>query len=91
MSGELITGTVGADITPEDANVAAEWVGLNIISTLKAELGDLDRVAQVVKLVAFVACTDDFTAQPGVVNGCSDLLGKVFRDRGVSEWQPNQQ
>ena len=81
-SGELIKGKVGDTISPEDANVAARWCALNIISTLKAELGDLDKVAKIHKLVAFVNCVDTFTAQPAVVNGASDLMVEVFGDKG---------
>jgi len=79
----LIVGKVGQDLTAEEANAAAQWVGLNILSTLKAELGDLDRVKRVVKLVGFVNCVDGFAAQPTVVNGCSDLLAEVFGDKGM--------
>lgn len=53
-------------------------VALQLISTLKRELGDLDRVKRVVKLVGFVNCADGFTEQPQVINGASDLIGEVF-------------
>lgn len=78
VGGELITGKVGKDVSADEANEAAKWVGLNLISTLKAELGDLDNVVKIHKLVGFVNCVDDFHAQPGVVNGCSDLMVNVF-------------
>lgn len=52
-------------------------------STLKHNLGDLDKVKRVVKLLGFVNCPDSFTQQPGVVNGCSDLFVKVFGEKGV--------
>ena len=81
--GALITGKVGADLTTEQAYDAARAVGLNILATLKQELGgDLDRVKQFVKLTAFVNCVDGFSNQPKVVNGCSDLLAAVFAERG---------
>ena len=54
---------VGDDVTVEEANLAARYTGINLLATMKAELGDLDRVTRVVKLVGFVACTDDFTQQ----------------------------
>jgi len=81
--GSLITGTVGKDLTAEEANKAAEWVGLNLLSTIRAEVGDLDKVVKVHKLVGFVNCTDDFEAQPSVINGCSDLMFKVFGEKGI--------
>ena len=76
--GELIKGKVGKDLTTEEANKAAELVCLNLLATLRKELGDLDKVTQIVKVVGFVNCVDGFDQQPTVVNGCSDLLGKVF-------------
>jgi len=78
----LITGKVGSELTTEQAYDAAKVVGLNILATLKAEVGDLDRVKKVVKLTAFVNCVDGFQAQPKVVNGCSDLIAAVFGDKG---------
>ena len=57
-------------------------VCLNIISRLRAELGDLDRVVRVVKLLGMVNATEDFTEHPAVINGCSDLLVEVFGERG---------
>lgn len=81
-AGELYKGKVGVDYSIEEAQEAAKWCGLNIISTLKSEVGDLDNVVKIHKLVAFVNCRDDFTAQPTVVNGCSDLLVDVFGEKG---------
>ena len=73
----------GADVTTEQGADAARAVGLNILATLRSELGgDLGRVRRVVKLTAFVNCVDSFAAQPKVVNGCSDLLVAVFGDAG---------
>lgn len=57
-------------------------MGLNILATLKAELGDLDRIKKVVKLTAFVNCVNGFQAQPKVVNGCSDLFAEVLGEKG---------
>ncbi|KAG5184499.1 putative translation initiation inhibitor [Tribonema minus] len=79
----LAKGKVGKDVTPEQANAIARQVAINILSTLKVELGDLDRVTRIVKLVGFVNCTDDFTGQPGVINGASDLFVEVFGKKGV--------
>ncbi len=77
--GSLITGRLGDNMSVEEGQKAAQLIGLNLLSTLKVACdGDLDRVKRVVKLVAFVQCTNDFNSQPMVVNGCSDLLGTVF-------------
>ena len=78
--GELVKGKVGKDVTVEQANRAAESACLSLLATLKKELGDLDAVKQVVKVVGFVNCVDGFDQQPMVINGCSDLLGKVFTE-----------
>ncbi len=83
-SGELITtGKVGGEVTPEEAVACAQQCALNAIAAVKAELGDLDAVARVVKVVCFVASTPEFTGQPQVANGASELLGTAFGDAGV--------
>jgi enamine deaminase RidA (YjgF/YER057c/UK114 family) len=83
-NGELmLTGKVGGEVGPEEAKEAAQQCALNAIAAVKSVIGDLDRVAQVVKVVAFVASTPDFTGQPQVANGASELLGKVFGDAGI--------
>jgi enamine deaminase RidA (YjgF/YER057c/UK114 family) len=83
-SGELMaTGLVGAGVTPEEAFACAQQCALNAIAAVKSEIGDLAKVRRVVKVVGFVASTPDFTGQPGVVNGASELLGKAFGDAGV--------
>jgi enamine deaminase RidA (YjgF/YER057c/UK114 family) len=56
---------------------------LELISTLKRTVGDLDRVKRIVKVNGFIQCTTDFTQLPAVLNGCSNLLGEVFEERGV--------
>ncbi len=82
--GELMaTGKVGGEVTQEEAVECARQCGLNAIAAVKAEVGDLDLVKQVVKAVVFVASTPDFTGQPGVANGVSELLGAAFGDAGV--------
>ena len=84
IDGELThVGKVGAEVTAEQAKEAAQACALNAIAAVKAEIGDLANVRRVVKVVGFVASAPDFTGQPGVVNGASELLGKVFGDAGV--------
>ncbi|MFC8718698.1 RidA family protein [Kitasatospora sp. NPDC057198] len=84
VAGKLpLTGKVGAEVTAEDAKELAQVCALNALAAVKSVLGDLDRVEQVVKVVGFVASAPDFTGQPGVVNGTSELLGKVFGEQGV--------
>ena len=77
------TGKVGAEVSAEEAKRLAATCALNALAAIKAEIGDLDRVRRIVKVVGFVASTPDFTGQPGVVNGASELLGEVFGDKGV--------
>jgi enamine deaminase RidA (YjgF/YER057c/UK114 family) len=74
---------VGKDLDLETAQMHAQRCGLAILSALKAEIGDLNRVQQLIKITGFVNCTNDFTKQPLVINGCSDLMKEVFGDRGV--------
>jgi enamine deaminase RidA (YjgF/YER057c/UK114 family) len=75
-------GKVGADVSPEDAKALAQRCALNALAAVKAEIGDLALVKRVVKVVGFVASAPTFTAQPGVINGASELLGAVFGDAG---------
>ncbi|MBJ7528592.1 MULTISPECIES: RidA family protein [Nocardioides] len=83
-SGELMaTGKVGGEVTVEEAYACAQQCALNAIAAVRSEVGDLSRVVRVVKVVAFVASTPDFTGQPQVANGASELLGEVFGDAGV--------
>jgi enamine deaminase RidA (YjgF/YER057c/UK114 family) len=83
-SGELMqTGKVGGDVSPDEAIECAQQCALNAIAAVKAELGDLDLVKRVVKVVVFVASTPDFTGQPQVANGASELFGSAFGDAGV--------
>ena len=82
-AGELIAeGVVGRAVTPDEATMCAQQCALNAIGAVKAEIGDLDHVRRVVKVVVFVASTPDFTGQPQVANGASELLGEVFGDAG---------
>ena len=83
MDGEfLYTGRVGAELTLEEGYAAAQQTALNLLSVTKAELGDLDRVERVVKLNGYVNSAPEFDRQPEVINGASELLEKVFRERG---------
>ncbi len=80
--GQLIaTGKVGAEVSPEVAYDCARQCALNAIAAVRS-LVDLDSVVQVVKATVFVASTTDFTGQPGVANGASELLGAAFGDAG---------
>ena len=81
---QLITaGKVGGEVTAEEAVECARQCALNAIAAVRAEVGDLSAVKRIVKVVAFVASTPDFTGQPGVANGASELFGQVFGDAGV--------
>ncbi|HBY94066.1 MAG: RidA family protein [Ardenticatenaceae bacterium] len=75
-------GKLGSDLTVEEGYQAARLTMLNLLSVVKAELGNLDRVERVVKLLGIVASAPDFNRQPEVVNGASDLLEAIFRERG---------
>jgi enamine deaminase RidA (YjgF/YER057c/UK114 family) len=82
-AGQLIyRGKLGADFDVETGYQAAQLVGLNLLSTLKATIGDLNRVKRIVKLLGMVNCVPDFAQQPEVINGCSDLLVQAFGERG---------
>ena len=83
-SGELLTtGKVGTEVTEEEAYACAQQCALNVIAAVKAEVGDLSLVKRVVKVVVFVASAPEFTGQPKVANGASELIGSVFGDAGV--------
>ena len=77
------TGKVGAEISPERAKELASVCALNALAAVRSVVGELSSVVRVVKVVGFVASAPDFTGQPGVVNGASELLGQVFGDAGV--------
>jgi enamine deaminase RidA (YjgF/YER057c/UK114 family) len=78
----FMTGKVGRDVTLDSASASARRTGLCLLSTLKAELGDLRRVRRVVKVFGMVNATPEFVDHPRVINGCSDLLVQVFGERG---------
>lgn len=79
---ETQRGKLGSTMSVEEGYAAARDVGLQLIATAKAALGDLDRVKRVVKVLGMVNCTPDFGDQPKVINGCSDLLVEVFGEAG---------
>lgn len=90
ISGQLsndasggLKGTVGVDVTQDQAIEGARLCGINLLAQMSAALdGDLDRVVRVVKLGGFVQAGPEFTAVPAVINGCSDLMVEVFGDAG---------
>ena len=83
-NGELIKGKVGKDLTTDEAYKAAERCGMSIISQVKkACVGDLSKVKSCIKLTGFVNSTDDYTEQPKVINGASDLIVSIFGEAGM--------
>ncbi|MCP9763559.1 RidA family protein [Lacihabitans soyangensis] len=80
--GKFITGKVGVDMSLEEGKAAARNTGLNLLAALKAEIGELDKVKRIVKVLGMVNCPSDFTQQPQVINGFSDLMVEVFGDKG---------
>lgn len=80
--GTYITGKVGSERTIEEGYEAARLTAINQLAVLKAELGSLDKVKRIVKVLGMVNAVDDFTNQPEVINGFSDLMVEVFGDRG---------
>lgn len=77
-----LKGKVGRDRTVEEASASARNVGLCLLASLKAEIGDLRKVKRIVRVFGMVNATEDFTQHPRVINGCSDLLVGVFGERG---------
>jgi enamine deaminase RidA (YjgF/YER057c/UK114 family) len=78
--GTLIIGKVGVDMDKDGAKQAAQQVGLAILATLKKNLGSLDRIKRVIKVLGMVNATPDFERHPYVINGCSELFAKVWGD-----------
>jgi len=84
VGGKLLyTGKVGGAVTPEQGVECARQCALNALAAIKAQIGDLANVARVVKVVVFVASVPEFTGQPAVANGVSELLRQVFGDHGI--------
>ena len=75
-------GKVGKELTEEEGQLAAQVCALNCLAAIKGVIGNLDKIVEVVKLTVFVASAEDFTAQPKVANGASELIGKIFGDAG---------
>jgi len=82
QDGQMITGKLGADLDIEAGQQAARACGLMVLAQLNAALGSLDRVEKIVKLGVFVNCTPEFTDQPKVGNGASELMQEVFGEAG---------
>ena len=80
--GSYFSGKLGADLSVEEGYEAAKQTALGLLGSLKASIGDLDRVKRIVKLLCMVNCTPDFEQQPAVANGASDMLVEVFGERG---------
>jgi enamine deaminase RidA (YjgF/YER057c/UK114 family) len=81
-NGKWLNGKLGADMTIEQGYEAARLTGIGLLSTLRHEIGNLDRVTRVVKALCMVNATADFEKHPAVANGFSDLMVEVFEDRG---------
>ncbi len=80
--GGYVTGKLGKDLTIEEGYKAARLTAIALLASLRAEIGSLDRVRQIVRVEGMVNSTPDFTDQPKVINGCSDLLVELFGERG---------
>ncbi|ULQ56908.1 RidA family protein [Flavihumibacter rivuli] len=77
-NGQLIIGRVGDTVSMEDGKLAARQVGLTILATLKANIGSLDKIKRVIKVLGMVNCTTDFEKHPYIINGCSELFAQVW-------------
>jgi enamine deaminase RidA (YjgF/YER057c/UK114 family) len=78
----MLTGKVGGEVSQDEAVECARQCALNALAAIRAEVGELSAIVRIVKVVVYVASTPDFTAQPQVANGVSELLGEVFGDAG---------
>lgn len=82
--GSLIIGRIGTDLTMEEGKIAARQVGLAILSTLKQNLGSLNKISRVIKVLGMVNCVPEFERHPFVINGCSELFAQVWgEDNGI--------
>ena len=82
-SGEMLAvGKLGGEVSEEDGYACARQCALNALAAIAAEVGSVDAIKRIVKVVVFVASTPDFTGQPAIANGASELLGEVFGDAG---------
>jgi enamine deaminase RidA (YjgF/YER057c/UK114 family) len=78
--GSLIIGRIGKDLSIDEGKMAARQVGLTILSTLKQNLGSLNKIKRVIKVLGMVNCTPEFERHPYVINGCSELFASVWGD-----------
>lgn len=84
IKGEIkYTGKVGSILSEEEGQQAAQICALNCLAAIKSVIGSLDNIDEVLKLTVFVNSADNFTAQPKVANGASELIGKIFGERGL--------
>jgi enamine deaminase RidA (YjgF/YER057c/UK114 family) len=82
--GTLITGRVGDNLTQEEGKLAARQVGLTMLSTIKSQIGDLNKIRRIIKVLGMVNSTADFNQHPAVINGFSELMAEVFgEDHGI--------
>ena len=81
-NGSYIVGKLGKNVTNEQGYEAARLTGIQLLATLQSAIGDLSRVKRIVKILGLVNCTDEFTEQPKIINGCSDLMVAVFGEKG---------
>jgi enamine deaminase RidA (YjgF/YER057c/UK114 family) len=82
-NGTLIVGKIGETLDIEEGKMAAQQVGLAILSTIVTNLVSLDKVKRVIKVLGMVSCSADFEKQPYVINGCSELFKKIWGEDGV--------
>lgn len=78
MDDDLLTGRIGSEVDMEQGKLAARQVGLAILSTLKTNLGSLNKIKRVIKVLGMVNCTPEFGEHPYVINGCSELFAEIF-------------
>ena len=84
IDGSLIVGRVGDARDMEEGKSAAQQVGLTILSTLKSQLGSLNKIKRVIKVLGMVSCTNDFEKHPYIINGCSELFAAIWGpDNGI--------
>ncbi len=82
--GTLIIGRIGIDLDIEEGKLAARQVGLAMLSTIKANIGSLDKIKKVIKVLGMVNCTEDFKKHPYIINGCSELFARIWgQENGI--------
>lgn len=81
-NGERVVGKVGKDLTVEEGRQAARLAGISLLASLKEEIGDLNKVKRIVKVLGMVNCTPEFTEQPAVMNGFSEFMMEIFGEKG---------